>query len=139
MKKIRDERLILQNFKNIRTTLLIENSVILLILPWQGWQKSDLLHAFTYDNPLFLVLMITVFTMIMLSLNVSTPIEDKPKRSWRYLGVSALIELVGFSAGFYLLTGGHHPFISLLAGVVLTAITSGIMLYSNHLRSHDEQ
>lgn len=32
MKKIRDERLILQNFKNIRTTLLIENSAILLIL-----------------------------------------------------------------------------------------------------------
>lgn len=28
MKKIRDERLILQNFKNIRTTLLIENSAI---------------------------------------------------------------------------------------------------------------
>jgi NADH:ubiquinone oxidoreductase subunit 2 (subunit N) len=135
MKKIRDERLILQNFKNIRTTLLVENSVILLLLLWQGWQKSDLLHAFTYDNPLFLVLMIAVFTMIVLSLNVSTPIEDKPKRSWRYLGVSALIELVGF----YLLTAGHHPFISLLAGVVLTAITSGIMLYSNHLRSRGEQ
>lgn len=29
MKKIRDERLILQNFKNIRTTLLIENIAIL--------------------------------------------------------------------------------------------------------------
>ncbi|MGA3422323.1 hypothetical protein ACYSJS_13105 [Lactiplantibacillus plantarum] len=41
MKKIRDERLILQNFKNIRTTLLIENSAILLILFWQGWQKKQ--------------------------------------------------------------------------------------------------
>lgn len=40
MKKIRDERLILQNFKNIRTTLLIENIAILLILFWQGWQKT---------------------------------------------------------------------------------------------------
>ena len=46
MKKIRDERLILQNFKNIRTTLLIENSAILLILFWQGWQKNTICQWF---------------------------------------------------------------------------------------------
>ncbi|GAB7168940.1 hypothetical protein TUA1478L_09360 [Lactiplantibacillus plantarum] len=131
MKKIRDERLILQNFKNIRTTLLIENSAILLILFWQGWQN------FTYDNPLYIVLMIAVFTMIILSVNVSTPIEDKPKRSWRYLGLWALIELIGFTALFYFLIAINQPFISLIAGIALTTVTSGIMLYSNHLRDRD--
>ncbi|MCG0824623.1 integral membrane protein [Lactiplantibacillus plantarum] len=137
MKKIRDERLILQNFKNIRTTLLIENSAILLILFWQGWQKKNLQKAFTYDNPLYIVLMIAVFTMIILSVNVSTPIEDKPKRSWRYLGLWALIELIGFTALFYFLIAINQPFISLIAGIALTTVTSGIMLYSNHLRDRD--
>lgn len=81
--------------------------------------------------------MIAVFTMIILSVNVSTPIEDKTKRSWRYLGLWAFIELIDFTALFYFLIAINQPFISLIAGIALTAVTSGIMLYSNHLRDRD--
>ena len=81
--------------------------------------------------------MIAVYTMIILSVNVSTPIEDKPKRLWRYLGLWALIELIGFTALFYFLIAINQPFISLIAGIALTTVTSGIMLYSNHLRDRD--
>lgn len=81
--------------------------------------------------------MIAVFTMIVLSVNVSTPMADKPKRSWRYLGLWALLELIGFTALFYFLIATNQPFISLLAGIALTAVTSGIMLYINHLRNCD--
>jgi len=134
MKKIQDERLIGQNLKNIRTSMIIENGFIIIVLIWQAIHNKDLWQAITYDNPLFVALMIGALTLTIRSINISTPIEDRPKRSWQRIGLYAGIEFVGFSIFFYLIFVGSHPVISLLAGAIVTAVPTGMLLYSNHLR-----
>lgn len=134
MKRIRDERLIVRNLQNIRTGFFIENLAILIILCWQSIQQGRWTPAFSYQNPLFAVLMIGAFTILIPSVNVSSPIEDRSKVSWQRLTLHFLLEVLGAGLFFFWIISGNHPWVSLLAGLAVAAVPTGMELYANRFR-----
>jgi len=134
MKRIHDERLIVRNLKNIRIAFGIENIVIILILLWQSYLHKNWSGVFSLDNPLFAVLMIGAFILIVLSVNISSPTEDKPKASIKLITIRFVIELIVLSFVFYILLKGSHFLVSLIAGTVIALVLLEIDLYANHFR-----
>ena len=111
MKKIVDERLVLQNLKNIRITYIIQTIGILGILGYDLVTKG--LDGMR-ENPLWLVFMITAIISAYLSMSISADHESNkidPKKSLRIsLVVIILIStvvgfLVSFTDGFTIIDG----------------------------------
>lgn len=76
MKKIKDERLKLQNLKNIRIAYIIQTVGILGILGYDFIAKGpDGMRA----NPLWIVFMITAIISAYLSMSVSVDHESNEK------------------------------------------------------------
>lgn len=138
MKKIKDERLIIRNLKNIRLSFIIENGALLVVLGWQHGQGQAWSRVVSYQNPLFNIFMLAAVSLTLFSLNVSVPMEDKPRASWGQLVWHGLICLVIawlFSWGLLRLS----PLAALGIALIFTVIFSGIELVANRLRDpHDD-
>ncbi|MFI8684827.1 hypothetical protein [Rossellomorea sp. NPDC077527] len=81
MKKITDERLILQNLKNIRVLFLFQNVGIIGILAYDFITSG--LSGMT-DNPLWFLFIMTTIVSAYLSMNISVNHEEErhpPKKS----------------------------------------------------------
>ncbi|WP_163970359.1 DUF6773 family protein [Oceanobacillus halotolerans] len=97
MKKVKDERLQLQNLKNIRIAFAVQTIGILGILLYEA--IVDGVQAAT-DNPLWFVFMITMVVLMWLNLRISVDVYDdakeqkKPGSFYRYVIISALVGLV---------------------------------------------
>ncbi len=74
MKKIKDERLILQNLKNIRVAFIVQTIGIIGILVYQA--ITDGIMAFT-KNPLWLLLLVVGVVLNYQNLMIANDIEDK--------------------------------------------------------------
>lgn len=111
MKKISDERLILQNLKNVRIAYFIQTLGILGILGYDLITKG---FEGMRENPLWLVFMITSIVFAYLSMSISVEYENKKTDSQKSLRISLLILilisavvgfLVSFTDGFTIING----------------------------------
>jgi uncharacterized membrane protein len=124
LKKIKDERLIIQNLKNIRIAYIIQTIGILGILGYDLVSKG--LEEMR-GNPLWLVFMITSVISAYLSMNISADQESNkinPKKSLSIsvvvLGLIAMVVgfLVSMSEGFTIINGIIMGGILFICGVV---------------------
>ncbi|CAM3849777.1 hypothetical protein ALCH109712_07745 [Alkalicoccus chagannorensis] len=99
MQKINDERLVIQNLKNIRTAFLIQTIGIIAILLYEvvtgGFQSAR-------ENPIWIVLLLSIIVHNFLSIRVSVDMDDgekQSKRPWPFSRTFSLILLLGVAAG----------------------------------------
>jgi len=118
MKMIKDERLQLQNLKNIRIAYIIQTMGIIGILGYDWVTKGlDEMRA----NPLWLVFIITTIISAYLSMSISVDNERKnhsPKKS--FLISLLVIFLISTAIGIFTwMTDGFTIFSGILIGSVL--------------------
>ena len=111
MKKISDERLILQNLKNVRIAYFIQTLGILAILGYELITKG---FEGMRENPLWLVFMVTTIVFAYLSMSISVEYENEKTDSKKSLRISLLILilisaivgiLISFTDGFTIING----------------------------------
>src|SRR5690625_4404452 len=98
-KKIKDERLILKNLKNIRIAFVIQTIGIIGILIYTGITKG--VREITND-PLWFVFIITMIVFLLLTMRISVDVEDnieKAKKPTSYIWLFLLSLVIGTSAG----------------------------------------
>ncbi|WP_040209104.1 hypothetical protein [Neobacillus jeddahensis] len=139
MKKIKDERLVLQNLKNIRIAFIIQTLGILGILGYDLVTKG--LDGMR-ENPLWLVFMITTVVSAYLSMSISVDHEENYKSPKRTLSMSLIILIiisivVGFfvslTDGFTITDGGLIGGILFVCGLLPT-----IYIYYLRTKQQDE-
>lgn len=133
MKKIIDERLIIQNLKNVRIAFLIQTVGIIIILLYDLITKG--LDA-VKGNPLWFLLLITTTIYLYLTLSISIDHEKSPKSIKRNFQISLVIlsivsiivgVLVTFSEEAGLLEGAVIGIILFICGLIPA-------IYIYHLR-----
>lgn len=100
MQKIKDERLILRNLKNIRVTYVIQTLGIIGILGYDLITKG--MSGMT-DNPLWFVFIVTTIVTAYLSMNISVEHEiekSSPKKGLK-ISITVLI-IICLAAGILL-------------------------------------
>lgn len=117
MKKITDERLILQNLKNIRIAYIIQTIGIFGILGYDLVTKG--LDGMR-ENPLWLVFMITTVISAYLSMSISADHENNKINPQKSLCVSLVVlVLISTVVGFFVsLTDGF----TIINGVIMGGI-----------------
>lgn len=98
MKKIKDERLQLQNLKNIRIIFIVQNLGIIGILAYDYFSKG---MEEMRNNPLWLLFIISMIILAYLSMSISTDYERQPANPKRSLVISLVASglictLIGF-------------------------------------------
>lgn len=90
----------------------------------------------TYDNPPFLFLMIGCFSLVILGLNVSVPMEDKDKKrvSSIFL-ISLLVFVVAFLFFYFLAFQVRNFLLALICGGVIGLFMFALLTYANRFRS----
>ena len=108
MKKIKDERLILQNLKNIRTAFIVQTIGIIGILVYQA--ISDGMMAFT-KNPLWMLLLLVGIVLNYQNLMIVNDIEDKKTNPGPYYRILISAIVVGVVVGLLvkLFPGDGNP------------------------------
>lgn len=85
MKKIKDERLQLQNLKNIRIVFVVQNLGIIGILAYDYFIKGmDEMRT----NPLWFLLIISMIILAYLSMSISSDYERQPTNPKKSLVIS---------------------------------------------------
>ncbi|WP_034551283.1 DUF1761 domain-containing protein [Carnobacterium funditum] len=117
MKKIKDERLILKNLKNVRITYFIQTIGILGILGYDLVTKG--INGMT-ENPLWFVFVVGTIVSTYLSMGINVEHETNNKVPKKGLIISVVISaLISIIIGFLLsLTDGF----GLLEGLIIGAI-----------------
>lgn len=95
MMKMKDERLIIQNLKNIRIAFVVQTIGIVAILAYEAVTKGI---TEATENPLWLVFMLSMIVFIWLHLKISADIQDnvnKPKKLGPYYRVVIISALIG--------------------------------------------
>ncbi|KAB8126008.1 hypothetical protein F9U64_20970 [Gracilibacillus oryzae] len=134
MKKIRDERLQLQNLKNIRIAYFIQTLGILGILGYDLVTKGiDGMR----ENPLWMVFIITTVIAAYLSMNISVDHENNnksPKKSFAVsLGVIVIISsVIGILVS---ITDGSTAVNGLLIGGIVFICFLVPVIYVYYLRA----
>jgi len=134
MKKIKDERLVIQNLRNIRTVYIFQTIGILGILGYDLVLKG--LDGMR-ENPLWIVFMITTVIFAYLSMSISSDHESNKIIPQKNLRIS-LIVLVLISAvvGYLVsLTEGSTIINGVIIGVVLFICGLIPIVYIYKLRS----
>lgn len=124
MKKITDERLVLQNLKNIRIAYIIQTVGILGILGYDLVTKG--LDGMR-ENPLWLVFMVATAISVYLSMSISVDHESNKMNPKKSLSISLLVlilisTLVGFfvarTDGFTIINGVIMGGILFICGLI---------------------
>lgn len=117
MKKITDERLILQNLQHIRVVYVVQTVGILAILGFELYQGGlEAMRA----NPVWLVFMVTTIVYAYLSMSTSVEHEStKNPKKGVVLGISVVAAIAIVAAVLTTLTPGYDLGTGLLVGGVL--------------------
>lgn len=117
MKKIKDERLILQNLKNIRTAFIVQTIGIIGILFYQAF--VDGIMSFT-KNPLWMLLLVVGVVLSYQNLTIANDMEDERTNPGPYYRVLILSVIIGGIMGLLVkfFPGDGNPN-ALLAGMVV--------------------
>ncbi|RKQ30008.1 hypothetical protein [Oceanobacillus halophilus] len=138
MKKIKDERLILINLKNIRFAYIIQTLGIIGILGYDLVTKG--LNGMR-ENPLWIVFMVSIVVSAYLSMNVSVDHENNEKSSKKGLFISLVIVslisvmigiLTSLSEGFTIING-------IIIGGILFVCGLVPVLYIYYLRKKRQE
>lgn len=135
MKKIKDERLILRNLMNIRIAWIVQNLAILIFLVYQVIKSQETSGVFTYGNPLWAVFTIGTYTLVVLSVNVSGPMEDKEKMTHKKIALISMGFFLITTIFFYFTLLQVHLWIALISGTVVAIIIYGLLRYANRFRN----
>lgn len=135
MKKITDERLFLQNLKNIRTAFIIQTIGVLAILGYEfvvGGMEG------MRENPLWLVFTVTSISLAYLSMRVSVDQENNkksPKRSL-YIGLT-VVTIISITAGILIpFTEGSTVMSGIIIGGVIFVCSIVPVMYTYYLRKN---
>ncbi|MDH5159520.1 hypothetical protein [Heyndrickxia oleronia] len=140
MKKITDERLILQNLKNIRIAYFIQTIGILGILGYDLVTKGV---EGMRENPLWLVFLITTVISAYLSMNISADHENNkisPQKSLRFSLV--VLILISIAVGFFVsLTNGFTIINGVIMGVILfiCGLIPIVYIYNLRIKRQDDE
>ncbi|MGG5255088.1 hypothetical protein ACQYAD_16790 [Neobacillus sp. SM06] len=88
MKKILDERLIVQNLQHIKIAFIVQTIGILCILGYEAYKGGV---EGMIKNPLWIVFMLTSVIFGYLNLSVSVEHERKPKKPVRAFNISLIV------------------------------------------------
>lgn len=138
MKKIEDERLKLQNLKNIRIAYIIQTVGILGILGYDFITKGP--EGMT-ANPLWIVFMITSVISAYLSISVSVDHERAGKEPRKGLIISlAVITLISAAIGILVsITDGYTIINGILLGSILFICFLVPAVYIYYLRKKRQE
>jgi hypothetical protein len=133
MKKIKDERLIFQNLKNIRVAYIIQTTGILGILGYDFITKG---FDGMRENPLWFVFMITTVIATYLSMSISVDHESAKKSPKNSLNISLFIlviisALVGIFVSF---TDGFNVVDGIIMGGIIFICGLLPLVYIYYLR-----
>ena len=134
MKKITDERLILQNLKNIRIAYIIQTVGILGILGYDLVTKG--LDGMR-ENPLWLVFMITTVISAYLSMSISADHESNKINPQKSLSISlVMFVLISAVVGFFVsFTDGFTIIDGVIMGGILFICGLIPIVYIYYLRT----
>lgn len=127
MQKIKDERLILKNLKNIRLAFLIQSLGILLILFKDFFKHGNEI----IKNPLWLLFVVTMTVLGFLSMNISIDYDRNEIAADKVITFGMIIvilisSLIVLSVSF---TSGFNIYDGLLYGGILFICGLGTLLY----------
>ncbi len=133
VKKIKDERLVLQNLKNIRIAFIIQTIGIIGILAYDLITKG---FDGMRDNPLWMVFMITGIVTAYLSMNISVDHEEESKSPKRGLVISlSVVGAISIVIGLLVsITDGYNVLDGVLMGGILLACGLVPVIYIYFLR-----
>lgn len=139
MKKITDERLVLQNLKNIRIAYIIQTIGILGILGYDLVTKG--LDGMR-ENPLWLVFMITTVISAYLSMQISADHESNKINPLKSLSISlVVITFISTVVGFFVsITDGFTIIDGVIMGGILfiCCLIPIVYIYNLRIKRQDE-
>jgi hypothetical protein len=139
MKKVTDERLVLQNLKNIRIAYIIQTVGILGILGYDLVTKG--LDGMR-ENPLWLIFMITTVISAYLSMSISADQESNKIHPQKSLSISLIVLiLISTVVGFFVsLTDGFTIVNGILMGGILfiCGLIPIVYIYNLRIKRQDE-
>lgn len=139
MKKIKDERLVLQNLKNIRIAYIIQTIGILGILGYDFATKG--LDGMR-ENPLWLVFIITAVISAYLSMSISADHESNKINPQKNLNISLFVlVLISTVIGFFVaLTNGFSIINGVIMGGILfiCGLIPIVYIYNLRIKRQDE-
>ncbi|UTH02755.1 hypothetical protein KFV05_01790 [Macrococcoides canis] len=136
MQKIKDERLILKNLKNIRIAFAIQTLGIILILFNEFLKKGNDIIA----NPLWILFVLTMTVLAFLSINISVDYDRSNISSDKSLkiGISITLIISSLVTLFVYMTPGYNFFDGLIYGGILFICGFGALLYVYILKKKNE-
>ncbi|EHL95360.1 hypothetical protein HMPREF9103_03030 [Lentilactobacillus parafarraginis F0439] len=135
MKRIKDERLIIRNLENVRWAFGIENLAALAILASELINRRPWNAILSLKNPAFLLVFIGSMVLVVLSLNVTGPIEGgKRKLSTWFLIMAFLLEWLFWGAFFWMALAFSQVLLSAICGLIPALVMTGSTLYINRFR-----
>lgn len=135
MKRIKDERLIIRNLENVRWAFGIENLAALAILASELINRRPWNAILSLKNPAFLLVFIGSMVLVVLSLNVTGPIEGgKRKLSTWFLIMAFLLEWLLWGAFFWMALAFSQVLLSAICGLIPALVMTGSTLYINRFR-----
>ena len=134
MKKITDERLVLQNLKNIRIAFIIQTIGILGILGYDVITKG--LEGMR-ENPLWLVFIITSIISAYLSMSISSDHENSKINPQKRFSISLVVLiLISTIVGYFVtLTDGFNIIDGVMIGGILFVCGLIPSVYIYYLRT----
>lgn len=135
MKRIKDERLIIRNLENVRWAFGIENLAALAILASELINRRPWNAILSLKNPAFLLVFIGSMVLVVLSLNVTGPIEGgKRKLSTWFLIMAFLLEWLFWGGFFWMALAFSQVLLSAICGLIPALVMTGSTLYINRFR-----
>lgn len=119
---------------NIRIAFGVQNVAIMIFLAYQLMKSQDMSGVFTYGNPLWAILMIGAYTLVVLSVNVSGPMEDKEKMTHKKISFISLGVFLLTTIIFYFALLQVHLLLALISGTAVALIIYGLLRYANRFR-----
>lgn len=135
MKKIKDERLILKNLKNVKVAYMIQTFGIIGILGYDLVTKG--IEGMT-QNPLWIVFMLTTVISVYLSINISVDhetAEGSPKKG--FIISLIVITIISIVVGFFVsISEGFGPVNGIIIGGIIFICSLAPILYIYYLRTN---
>jgi len=131
VKKIQDERLILQNLKNIKVVYIVQTLSIIGILGYDLVTKGfDAMK----ENPLWFVLLFTSVITAYLSMNIGVDQEIEKKSPQKQLFISLLVALIISIATGSIIIIKNSLLDGVLVGLILFVCSLIPLIYVYKLR-----
>jgi len=136
MQKIKDERLILKNLKNIRIAFVIQSLGILLILFKDFFKHGNEI----IKNPLWLLFVVSMTVLGFLSMNISIDYDRNEIATGKVVtfGMIIVILISSLIVLSVSLTPGFNIYDGLLYGGILFICGLGTLLYVYILKKKNE-